>query len=41
VSERLGHSNPNVTLKIYSHMLPADDQRAADEWDDLINGPIQ
>lgn len=41
VSERLGHSNPNVTLKIYSHMLPADDQRAADEWDGLINGPIQ
>jgi len=26
--------------KIYSHALPADDKRAADEWDQIV-GPLQ
>jgi integrase len=27
VAERLGHASPNITLSIYSHALPADNQR--------------
>jgi len=41
VSARLGHSDPNVTARVYSHALPADDQRAADVWDTIIDGPVQ
>lgn len=40
VSARLGHSDVNVTARIYSHMLPDDDARAADAWESVI-GPIQ
>ncbi len=29
VSARLGHSNPQVTMKIYAHALPGQDSRAA------------
>jgi integrase len=41
VSARLGHSDPNVTARIYSHALPADDQRAADTWETIVEGPVQ
>jgi integrase len=41
VSARLGHCDTNVTARIYSHALPADDQRAADVWDSLIDGLVQ
>lgn len=41
VSARLGHADPNVTARIYAHALPADDQRSADTWDAIINGPVQ
>ena len=41
VSARLGHADTNVTARIYSHALPADDQRAADVWDSLIDRQIQ
>jgi len=41
VSARLGHADANVTARIYSHALPADDQRAADTWDTIVNGPVQ
>jgi integrase len=41
VSARLGHADTNVTARIYSHALPADDQRAADVWDSLIDERIQ
>lgn len=37
VSARLGHADPNVTARIYSHALPADDQRAADVWESVIS----
>jgi integrase len=40
VSARLGHADPSITNRIYNHALPADDQRAADEWDEII-GPVQ
>jgi integrase len=41
VSARLGHADPNVTARVYSHALPADDQRAADTWDEIVDGPVQ
>jgi integrase len=34
VSERLGHSDQNITLSIYSHALPADTKAAAKVWND-------
>ena len=41
VSARLGHADVNVTARIYSHALPADDKRAADTWDTIIDGTVQ
>jgi integrase len=41
VSARLGHSDTNVTARVYAHALPADDQRVADLWDTVIDGPVQ
>jgi integrase len=40
VSARLGHADPSITNRIYNHALPADDKRAADEWDEIV-GSIQ
>jgi integrase len=40
VSARLGHSDVNVTARIYSHMLP-DDSRAADAWEHVVSGQVQ
>jgi integrase len=36
VSERLGHSDQNITLSIYSHALPADSNAAAKVWNDAM-----
>jgi integrase len=36
IAARLGHSDPNTTARIYCHMLPPDEQRAADEWDTVM-----
>jgi hypothetical protein len=36
VSERLGHASPNITLGIYSHALPADNEAAAKLWNDAM-----
>jgi integrase len=30
IQQRLGHSTPAITLAVYSHITPADDQRAAE-----------
>jgi integrase len=38
VSARLGHSDCNITLRTYSHAMPLDDQRLANEWDRLLRG---
>ena len=38
VSERLGHSSPAFTLKVYSHALPNDQHRAAEVFDRLLGG---
>ncbi len=41
VSARLGHANTHVTATIYAHALPADDQHAADKWDELLKEKVQ
>jgi integrase len=40
VSARLGHSDTNVTGRVYSQALPGDDQRAADTWDTILSAPV-
>lgn len=37
VARRLGHSNPATTLKIYAHMMPGDQERAAAVWGDVLD----
>ena len=41
VSARLGHADTNITARIYSHALPQDDARAADAWENVMQGQIQ
>jgi integrase len=36
VSARLGHANPQITMKIYAHALPGQDKRAADAIGDVL-----
>jgi integrase len=38
VTQRLGHASAVVTLSIYSHVLPGDDQGAADRFGRLLAG---
>ena len=40
MAERLGHASPNITLSIYSHALPADNQAAAKLWNDTMAGLV-
>jgi integrase len=37
VSERLGHSNINVTMDIYSHVMPEMDEAAAQTLDEHLS----
>jgi integrase len=41
VSERLGHASPNITLGIYSHALPADNQAVAKLWNNALGDVIR
>jgi integrase len=36
VSQRLGHSNPALTLRLYAHCMPSDDATLADGFDRVI-----
>lgn len=36
VSERLGHSNPTVTLNVYAHVLKSMETTASDMWSKII-----
>ena len=36
VADRLGHANPMVTLRIYSHLFDRDDRGAADAIDRML-----
>jgi len=38
VAEKLGHSNPSLTLDIYSHLLPTIQEQAADALDKRLAG---
>jgi integrase len=38
VSERLGHSSVTITLNTYAHVMPGDQERAADRFAALIKG---
>ena len=40
VSQRLGHATVAITLDTYSHVLPADDQAAADFIGQLLDVPL-
>jgi integrase len=41
VSATLGHANPNITLGIYSHAMPTDNEAAAKLWNDAMADVIQ
>ncbi len=41
VTARLGHADVNITARVYSHALPEDDRRAADAWENTVQGPVQ
>jgi integrase len=36
VSRRLGHSNPAITLKVYSHFIPGNDRAVADKVQEIF-----
>jgi hypothetical protein len=36
VSQRLGHSNPALTLRVYAHCMPGDDQQLAAALDRIL-----
>ena len=40
VSERLGHADQNITLKIYSHVLPTDKRAASKVWSNALSDVI-
>lgn len=39
LSQRLGHAGVGITLEVYAHVLPGDDQEAARRADALLFGP--
>jgi integrase len=41
VAARLGHASPNITLGIYSHALPADNEAAATLWNEAMGDVIE
>jgi integrase len=41
VAERLGHASPNITLGIYSHALPMDNQATAQLWNNAMSEVVE
>jgi hypothetical protein len=41
VSKRLGHANPTITLKPYSHALESDELAAAQRWNDAFADVVE
>jgi integrase len=39
ISERLGHSKPDITLRIYAHLFRKDDGKAAAAINAALAGP--
>jgi integrase len=40
VSERLGHSNPELTLRVYAHLMPGDGKETARVLDQMFGGRV-
>ncbi|MGI6609252.1 MAG: site-specific integrase [Limnochordia bacterium] len=38
ISRRLGHENITITLQTYGHLMPGQDERAADVMDTILAG---
>jgi hypothetical protein len=36
VAARLGHANPKITLEVYSHLIPNQDNEVADIFQEAI-----
>jgi integrase len=41
VSATLGHANPNITLAIYSHVMPTDNEAAAQAWNNAMSDVLK
>jgi hypothetical protein len=41
ISQRLGHKNPSVTLKIYAHLFDKDDREAAEAAEAAMTTRLQ
>lgn len=39
VSQRIGHADPSITLKIYAHLLPTLQREAANVMDRILSQP--
>lgn len=35
IADRVGHEDPSITLRIYSHMIPGQDEKAAEKMDEM------
>ncbi len=40
LSQRVGHADVGVTLKVYAHVMPGDDEEAARRADALLGGAV-
>jgi integrase len=38
VSQRIGHANPAITLRVYAHVIPAAQQEAAQRFAAAVEG---
>jgi integrase len=38
VSKRLGHSKPSITIDVYGHLIPSQQEEAARLMDSLMSG---
>lgn len=36
VSRRLGHSKPSITLDVYGHLIPSEQEEAAELMDEVL-----
>lgn len=39
IAKRLGHADPAMTLKTYSHLMPDDQSKASAIWSEILAGP--
>ncbi|HXR66978.1 MAG TPA: tyrosine-type recombinase/integrase [Ktedonobacteraceae bacterium] len=41
VQEIVGHSNVNITLRVYGHVLPGQQESAMEKWTDVLGGQVE